>query len=192
MGGHIRKDTGVSLDPYNYLAVGETYPPLPEQYLTLKDYLQGFRAVSAPGTAFFRHMNDHNANNAFIRIRMPEGGDHVVSMVVHRWHDNVKFIVPEELFVDGSKDEADFFSGFIGSYPNYFFDVNKDDLPEFFALLHSYDNTPENRQLLEKYGVNRADENFWEEYDWFQKRFEEEDPFHSGLFDLNRYYHRAL
>ena len=192
VGEHIRKDAGISLDPYNYLAAGATYPPLPDQYRTLQDYLQGFRAVSAPGTAFFRHMNDHNANTAFIRICMPEGGDQVVSMVIHRWHDNVKFIVPEELFLDSSKDEADFFKGFIGSYPNYFFDVNKDDLPEFLALLNRYEDSLEDRQLLEKYGVNRADQNFWKEYDWFQKRFEDEDPLHSGLFDLSRYYHRAL
>ena len=50
---HIRKDTGITFDPYNYLAADEAYPSLPEHYQTPKDYLQGFRAVSAPGTAFF-------------------------------------------------------------------------------------------------------------------------------------------
>ena len=190
--GHIRKDTGIDFDPYNYLPVGKSYPSLPEAYRSLKDYLQGFSAVSAPGTAFFQRINDHNANTAFIRIRMPEGEDHVVSMVVHRWHDNVKFIVPEDLFLDSSKDEADFFPGFIGSYPNYFFDVKKEDLPDFFALLQGYKDSHEDRRRLLKYGINRASENFWEEYDWFQERFLKEDPAHSGLFDLNRYYYRAL
>jgi len=39
--------------------------------------------------------------------------------------------------------------------------------------------------------INRADERFWEAYDWFQKRSQEDEPVHSGLFDLNRYYHTA-
>ena len=113
-------------------------------------------------------------------------------MVVHRWHDNVKFMIGEDLFLDQSKDQADFFVGFIGSYPNYFLDVKKEDLPDFFALLHDFENRPEDRQRLDKYGVNRAADNFWEEYDWFQNRFDKEDPVRSGRFDLNRYYHKAI
>jgi hypothetical protein len=44
---------------------------------------------------------------------------------------------------------------------------------------------------LARYGVNRADERFWDAYDWFQKRFLEDEPVRGGLFDLNRYYHTA-
>jgi hypothetical protein len=189
---HIRKDTGIAFDPHNYLTAGKNYPSLPESYQTMQDYLQGFRAVSASGNAFIRYINDHNANTAFIRIRMPNGNDQVVSMVVHRWHDNVKFMIGEDLFLNPLKDEADFFVGFIGSYPNYFFDVKIEDLPDFFDLLHGFENRPDDRQRLDKYGVNRANETFWEEYDWFQKRFDTEDPIHSGRFDLNRYYHKAM
>ena len=43
----------------------------------------------------------------------------------------------------------------------------------------------------EKYGVNRADEDFWESYDWFQAQLFEADPLRAGLYDLNRYYHQA-
>jgi hypothetical protein len=28
-------------------------------------------------------------------------------------------------------------------------------------------------------------------YDWFQKRFYEDEPVNGGLFDLNRYYYLA-
>ena len=183
--------TGITFDPVNYLAEGESSPPLPGHYQGMKDYLQGFRAISAPGTAFFKYINAHDANVAYIRIRMPGGNDRVVSMVVHRWHDNVKFLLGDDLFLDPSKDQAEFFPGFIGSYPNYFFDIQKEDLPDFFCLLNGFDHSEEDMQRLKKYGINRADSRFWPEYDWFQKRFNEEDPVHSGLFDLNRYYHQA-
>jgi hypothetical protein len=55
------------------------------------------------------------------------------------------------------------------------------------------ENTPEDRErFAKKYGVNRADNDFWEKYDWFQERFNKDQPVTSGLFDLNRYYFKAM
>jgi len=39
--------------------------------------------------------------------------------------------------------------------------------------------------------VNRADDRFWELYDWFQAEAFKADPIQAGLFDLNRYYPAA-
>ena len=36
-----------------------------------------------------------------------------------------------------------------------------------------------------------SDDRFWETYDWFQKRFMEDEPVKGGLLDLNRYYYHA-
>ena len=89
------------------------------------------------------------------------------------------------------KDCVEFVPGMIGSYPNYFFDVAEKDLPDFLDLLDNFDESPRNLARMAKYGVNRSDERLWETYDWFQQRFNEEEPVHGGLFDLNRYYHVA-
>ena len=175
----------------NYFSEGQEYPSLPEKYETLDDYLQGFRAVSKPGTPFFTHFNDYNANLAYLRIRTRDGKDAAVSIVVNRWHDNVAYLFGEDKRLDASKDRADFIEGFIGSYPNYFFDVQVDDLPDFLDLLAHLQETEEDMERLKKYGVNRADDDFWEHYDWFQQRFNNEQPVYSGLFDLNRYSYEA-
>lgn len=188
---HFLAETGIAFDD-NYLEDGEHPPELPREYNNAEDYLQGFRAVSAPGVSFFTHVTDHNANLAYIRIRVPEGEDVVVSMVIHRWHDDVTTLHQEDKRLDPAKDQADFFKGFIGSYPNYFFDVELKDLPDFLEILHTFDASPESVKRLAKYGVNRADARFWEVYDWFQQRFDENGPEHSGLLDLNRYYHKAM
>jgi hypothetical protein len=178
---------------HNYLPAGASYPELPEKYESVEDLLQGFVAVSAPGVSFFHHVSDHNANVALVRItNMPGNKDAVVSMVVDRWHDNVRFLFKEKKFLDPEKDRVDFLPGFIGSYPNYFFVVDISDLPDFFDILDNYDGSEQYIQRLEKYGVNRAENNFWEVYDWFQERFTMEQPVRSGLFDLNRYYHKAM
>jgi len=183
----------IAFDKVNYVAAGVDYPPLPEKYETLDDYLQAFRSISKPGTKFFALVNDYNANVIYIRIRRNDGTDAMITMVINRWHDNVQFMFDEKAALDPSRDNADFIKGFLGSYPNYFIDIREDDLEDFFDLITNMDSMSldEAKKRFDKYGINRANENFWEEYDWFQARFNAEQPVQSGLFDLNRYYYKA-
>ncbi|MGW8193639.1 MAG: fatty acid cis/trans isomerase, partial [Desulforhopalus sp.] len=177
----------------NYLPAGVSYPSLPENYATIEDIITGFIAVSAPGVSFFRHVAEHTANVAWVRItNIPDREDVVVSVVVDRWHDNVKFLFREKFNLDPNKDKADFIKGFVSSYPNYFFVVDAADLPDFFEILDNYDNSEEYVKRLEKYGVNRAEENFWDVYDWFQAEFMKSQGTKAGIIDLNRYYPHAL
>ena len=188
---HILPATNITFDRLNYLAAGADYPPLPAVYLTRDDSLQGFRAVARPGTAFFSLVNDYNANTAYLRIRTKDGTDVAGTIVINRWHDSVAFPFSEDKRLDPSRDSADFISALIGSYPNYFFDVREEDLPDFFDLLAHFDKSPKDMARLARYGINRADQRFWDAYDWFQKRFLDEEPVRGGLFDLNRYYYNT-
>jgi hypothetical protein len=97
----------------------------------------------------------------------------------------------EKVELDITKNSADFITGLIGSYPNYFFDVREEDLPDFFGILIRFDKSPGSYERLARYGVNRAEDRLWDMYDWFQKRFYEDEPVNGGLFDLNRYYYLA-
>jgi hypothetical protein len=188
---HLLPGTAIHFDPVNYLRAGESYPDLPKAYAIPADYVQAFRSMARPGTAFFRLINDSSANLAYVRVRRDAGKDVAFTIVVNRWHDNVNFLVGEDDRLDPSKDGADFIQGLIGSYPNFFVDVREEDLPDFIDLLAHFDKSPKHLARLAKYGINRADERFWDTYDWFQKRFQEDEPVHGGLFDLNRYYHTA-
>jgi len=94
--------------------------------------------------------------------------------------------------LDSSKDRVDILKGFIGSYPNCFFDVTLDQLPDFLNLLANMQGNEQELQRFRTYGVNRAEDDFWAHYDWFQKRFYQDKPVEAGLFDLNRYYYKAL
>jgi hypothetical protein len=183
--------SGIGFDK-NYLATGQSYPELPAQYETTEDYIQAFIAVAAPGVSFFRHVNDHNANVAWVRItNIPGREDEVISMVVDRWHDNVRDLFFESSFLDPSRDRADFIKGFVSSYPNYFFVVNASDLPDFFEILDSYDGSEVYQQRLERYGINRSENTFWDHYDWFQAAFSEQEKQDAGVVDLNRYFYLA-
>jgi hypothetical protein len=188
---HLLPATEIAFDTVNYLRAGADYPQLPDKYETTDDYLRAFRALSRPGTPFFAMVNDSNANLAFVRIRLEKRRDLAFSIVINRWHDNVTFLLNEDDRLDPAKDSANFINGLIGSYPNYFFDVREKDLPDFIDFLAHFDKSPQGLARLAKYGVNRADDRLWETYDWFQQRFNEEEPVQGGLFDLNRYYYRA-
>lgn len=188
---HFAPAAKIAFDPVNYLAAGAVYPEGPKQYESPRDYLRAFRALSRPGTSFLSVIDDFNANLAYVRIRLKNGKDVAVSIVINRWHDNVAHLFGEDGRLDASKDSADFIPRLIGSYPNYFFEVREEDLPDFFDLLEHFKEGPKDAARLARYGVNRADERLWDAYDWFQQRFYEDEPVDGGLFDLNRYYHDA-
>lgn len=182
---------GIDFDQ-NYVPAGVPYPRIPEKFESVEDIVQGFIAVSAPGISFFRHVASHNANVAWVRVTdIPGEDDKVISVVVDRWHNNVRVLFSEKTNLDPSKDRADFLEGIVGSYPNYFFIVKLSDLPDFFDILDNYTDSEQDLVRLDKYGINRSEANFWEVYDWFQDAFNKYQGKEKGIVDLNRYYHVA-
>jgi hypothetical protein len=113
-------------------------------------------------------------------------------MVINRWHDNVALMFDEEGRLDAKKDRINFIKGFIGSYPNIFVVVKQNELSDFFNLIYDYQDTKEHKKRLLKYAINRANPKFWDVYDWFTNEFKKQDKLQFGLFDLNRYYDKAI
>jgi hypothetical protein len=181
----------IDFDVINYSRTG-TEVAMPAIFETDEDIRNGFRALTAPGTAFIRNLNDDQVNVLFVRIRDFKGEDRFFTIVVNRWHTNVNSLFREGSRMDPSKDTMDFIPGSVGAYPNYFFDFPGDRLDEFFDLMANYDGSPEYEAKLREYGVNRADPDFWQAYDFFQAQLDEADPLHAGLYDLNRYYSKAI
>ena len=188
---HFLKSTHIAFDN-NYMKGDEKISSsFPKQYESPEDYIKALRIVSRPGTAFMKLINGANSNLAMLRVIKKDGTNSVISIIINRWHDNVNSLFGEEERLDGSKDTADFIKGSVGSYPNFFFVVKEEELPDFFDLLENYKDTPEYIGKLLHYGVARNDIDFWKHYDWFQEHFYKEDPLESGMYDLNRYYYRA-
>ena len=190
---HLLKSCGIKFDKLNYLYANERVPSLPKKYTNNSDYNQAFKSLVKKGLPFIQVVNGQQSNLAFIRIKnIPNKKDIVFSAIINRWHDNVSFMFSEEDRLDPSQDEFDFIEGFVGSYPNQFLVVDYKDLPDFFDMLHNYDGSKKYIDKFLKYGINRGDDNFWQNYDWFQDRFNKDKPHESGLFDLNRYYHKVF
>ncbi|MGH0031268.1 MAG: fatty acid cis/trans isomerase [Myxococcota bacterium] len=190
--GHLLPETGIAFDRINYDRYDDGPPAMPTSFETHEDILNGFRALTAPGTEFIRHQNGSSVNLIYVRVKDYQGSDRVFTIVVNRWHDNVNTMFGEAKQLDPSKDTIDFLPGTIGSYPNYFLVVEAADVPDLFDMLENFDGSPAYVAKLLRYGVNRSDPRFWETYDWFQQRLFEDDPRNAGLYDLNRYHPRAI
>ena len=188
---HILKSTGIGFDKINYYRIGEKPPKMPTAFNSLEDIQQGARSLTAPGTNFLKNIVDRGANVVHLRIIMPDGEKKVFSVVVNRWHDNVNAIFSEEKRLDSSKDTLDILPFSVGSYPNIFGVVQYQDLPDFFDMIENYEENKRYSDKMKKYFVSRADENFWETFDWFQNDLNRADPLEAGLYDLNRYNRKA-
>ncbi len=77
-----------------------------------------------------------------------------------------------------------------GSYPNFFFEVELEDVALFAERYASLLNREDYERFVALYGVRRTNLRFWEIADWFQDAFLRQEPSTAGLFDLNRYQNR--
>jgi hypothetical protein len=184
---HLLSSTNIAFNDINYRKKGIEVP-MPKTFETDEDIRNGIRALTAPGTGFIKHVTDSDVNLLYVRVRNYEGRDRYFTIVINRWHDNVNSMFGEDLRLDPSKDTMDFLVQSIGAYPNYFFEVDGPEVPEFFEMLQNFDGSEEYIAKFRRFGVNRADDDFWESYDRFQTKLESEDPLRAGLYDLNRYY----
>lgn len=185
---HFIKETNMHFDKINYFKEGEKRPSLMQSYKDEDDLQKGFRALTSPGTGFIKHMVDGGVNVAYLRVKWKNGKYSTSSFVVNRWHDNVNSLNAEKKRLDPSKDTLDILSMSVGSYPNVFFDVNEEDLPDFFDMVKNFRKNNIYYAKAKKYAISRANKDFWEYFDWFQQRYYEDDPLNSGIYDLNRYY----
>jgi hypothetical protein len=76
--------------------------------------------------------------------------------------------------------------GFIGSYPNAFFQVQDKDLDNFVQALESMRSAADYTNLVTRYGVRRTTPAFWPLSDKFNAHYQKTYPREAGLFDLNR------
>ncbi|MGB0805380.1 MAG: fatty acid cis/trans isomerase, partial [Salibacteraceae bacterium] len=187
------KKFGLKKDPINYSKGSQLQGNVLKNIKTKKDLERAFSYLSQsiiPSDIIAYDIE--YINLAHMRIKMENGEYLMYSMVVNRWHNNVSFLLNEDLRLDAEKDRLNFIEGFIGSYPNIYFDIEQSDLADFFDLIANYDKENEayyNEMRL--FSINRSNPKFWEVYDWFQNKYNESDRLNSGLFDLNRYYPHA-
>ena len=91
-----------------------------------------------------------------------------------------------------AEDSLTVVRGFIGAYPNQFFQVNEKQIPEFVTDVVSLKASVDYDRVLDRYGVRRNAPWFWRLSDKFHRMYREKDGIAAGIFDYNRYYNGKM
>jgi hypothetical protein len=77
-----------------------------------------------------------------------------------------------------------------GSYPDFFYVVELDDIERFVEEYNALENRQQYEAFVARYGLRRTSEDFWLQADWFNAKYAQQQPRLSGIYDLNRYQNR--
>ena len=132
---------------------------------------------------------------AFLRVRMAGvcSEDLAYTLLSDKSYANVSSMFSEQPLGaprDHKDDRQEVLSWLEGSYPEFFFVVDRDDVERFAREYDALQTREEYDRFMERYGVRRTNPRFWETSDWFNAQALREQPERAGLFDLNRYQNR--
>lgn len=132
---------------------------------------------------------------AFVRVKAggkPED-DFGYTIIRNKAYKNVTSMFSDEEDSetrDYSNDSLTVVDWLEGSYPNFFFEVDIDDVETFTSHYARLQSREDYERFVSTYGVRRTNARFWPLADWFHDKYRQEKPVLSGLFDLNRYQNR--
>ena len=132
---------------------------------------------------------------AFVRVRLGGDADQDLAYTIIRdkAYKNVTSIFQDEddnIHRDYQYDALTVLDHLEGSYPNFFFEIDLEEVDLFAERYASLLNIDDYEKFVALYGVRRTNPGFWKTADWFQDAALRQEPSQSGLFDLNRYQNR--
>lgn len=126
-----------------------------------------------------------------VRLRVNSPSESAVWTLIRNLdHDNVAYIFGEANRLRPQGDTLTILRGYLGSYPNFAFDVETNELEEFVDRLTQASSEQDLEAIAVRWGVRRTDPDFWPTMDWFVADFYSQQPTAAGLFDLGRYENR--
>jgi len=123
----------------------------------------------------------------FVHVRNPKGDDLAYSIILNKGYSNITSMFESEDNRDRSQDTLTVIKGLEGSYPNFFFSFDIDQMDDFVQRFISIKNNEDYERFVGLYGVRRTDSDFWQESDWFFDWAQKNKPLSAGIYDYNRY-----
>ncbi|ADJ28296.1 fatty acid cis/trans isomerase [Nitrosococcus watsonii] len=113
-------------------------------------------------------------------------GTYYYTVLHNNAHSNITSLFREDKYRLPEKDSITVVRGFIGAYPDAFWEVDETRLAELVNGVASLQNDADYSSLVDRFGVRRTDRRFWNIGDEFTAAYKTIDPIHAGLFDYNR------
>jgi len=122
----------------------------------------------------------------FMRLHTLEAEEQFYTLIHNSGYSNVTSLLNENKNRLPNEDDLTIVPGFIGSYPNVFWDIQSTDLDDLIKRIEALSSESDYQQLLDIYGVRRTSKQFWAMSDHAHIYFKQTDSIKAGLFDYNR------
>jgi hypothetical protein len=76
--------------------------------------------------------------------------------------------------------------GFVGSYPNAFWEIDEEELPALTTMIGALTSNADYGKLMSQFGIRRSNEDFWEFSDEAHQAMRAYEGIDYGLLDYNR------
>lgn len=132
---------------------------------------------------------------AFLRVRRERISqpDLAYTLIHNKAYNNISSMFADagdDAQRDKDNDTLTVLRGLHGAYPNFYFDIDLQELEEFTRRYSGIHSADDHARFVDRYGMRRTDPRFWGLADWFQDNYASAEPERGGLFDLNRYENR--
>src|SRR5690554_3757910 len=128
----------------------------------------------------------HLPENTFLRVTR-KGERTLYTMIRNRHHTNVAFLMGEKRRHKPKNDTLTLYPGIIGSYPNFIFSVEANEIEWFVEALTEAESKKDFEEVVLKWGIRRTHPGFWEILADITAWHKAQDPLQAGIFDINRY-----
>ncbi|UVE19508.1 fatty acid cis/trans isomerase [Pseudomonas sp. LS44] len=122
-----------------------------------------------------------------LRVELADGRREIYSLLRNRAHSNVAFMLGEEGRYQPGLDTLTVYPGVWSSYPNFIFNLDAEELPEFVQAMEHVRDEAGFDTLVERWGVRRSSPRFWQLFHDLSAYIRETEPREAGVLDMNRY-----
>lgn len=125
---------------------------------------------------------------SLLRVKTSDpNSDLVYTLLIDRAYSNISKITAEDSHRIPENDRLTVVPGFVGSYPNFSFVVDSNQLDEFINTVRHARSEAELEHFYRTFGIRRTSPDIWQHLDWFNRQHQKYRGLQAGLLDLNRY-----
>lgn len=132
----------------------------------------------------------HLPEVAFVTVTGLAGGERHFTLLHNSAHTNISTLFQESKNRVPAEDTITVVNGFLGAYPNAFFEMDAGAVPEFADAVAALGGEDDYAALMTKHGIRRTDERFWPHSDSLHAAYRKAAPVEAGVLDYNRYENR--
>ena len=127
---------------------------------------------------------------SLLLLRQPGERLQIVSLIRNSAHSNIAGMFDEEARRLPNEDTLLALDGVVGAYPNAFFAVDPEKLPDFVDAVGRLSDEAGLVKLTERFGVRRSDPRFWPLSDAVHAEWRRTAPREAAVLDYSRFENR--